>query len=232
VSSFNDYKDLIQSVASQRGYDPARLAAQVDQESGFNKEKLNASGAKGLMQFMAANAKEYGLIRLDAAGKTVDHRGDPRASLDAGVRRMENFEGRYAAFNHDKHAFALAAYNSAPNVVDKAIRAVQASGASVDWATVRDASWVDMKGRSHYYLPKETREYVDNVQSKEMDYSARYANPDKSVTEVKAPTDSYAASISELLSKTLDLQKEPSPPAASPNLGITNIPSGNGGPSL
>lgn len=92
-------------------------------------------GAVGLWQFMPGTAKENGL-RIDYY---VDERQDPVKSTRAAIRYLTSLYERY-----DDWALALAAYNSGPGRVNRAIR----RGRSRDFWRIRR------------YLPRETRNYV------------------------------------------------------------------------
>jgi len=104
-------------------------------ESGLNAEAYSRAGAAGLWQFMKGTGKEFDLT----VNKTVDERMDPLKSTDAAARYLQKLYERY-----DDWALALAAYNSGPGRVNRAIR----KGRSKNF-------WVIQR-----YLPKETRNYV------------------------------------------------------------------------
>lgn len=135
--SFLDLKPLIASIAAGHSYDAALLAAQVHTESAFNPDAQSPAGAQGLMQFMPATWREWGLGRSPF---------DPSASLDAGVRYMRSLLSRYTGAT-DPVALALAAYNVGMGNVDKAIKATGRT------------DWNGIKG----LLPKETQDYVPKI---------------------------------------------------------------------
>jgi membrane-bound lytic murein transglycosylase D len=94
------------------------------------------AGATGLWQFMYGTAKENGL-RITSY---IDERKSPRASTDAACKYLKRLYNMYDDWN-----LALAAYNSGPGNVNKAIR--RAGGKKDYWAI-----WA--------HLPRETRGYV------------------------------------------------------------------------
>jgi membrane-bound lytic murein transglycosylase D len=105
-------------------------------ESALNPQANSRAGAKGLWQFMYATGKMYHLN----VTSYEDIRFDPYASTIAACRYLKFLHGLYGDWN-----LALAAYNSGPGNVNKAIR--RAGG-------VKDY-WVVRK-----FLPQETSSYV------------------------------------------------------------------------
>ncbi|MCF8369017.1 MAG: LysM peptidoglycan-binding domain-containing protein [Bacteroidales bacterium] len=105
-------------------------------ESALNPTANSRAGAKGLWQFMYSTGKLYGL----KVNSLVDDRFDPIKSTDAACRHLQDLYNIYGNW-----ALALAAYNSGPGNVNKAIR--RAGGTKSYWAV-----WP--------YLPRETRGYV------------------------------------------------------------------------
>ena len=105
-------------------------------ESALNPTAGSKAGAKGLWQFMRGTGSEYGL----KVSSLVDDRFDPEKETDAACRYLKNLYSRYGDW-----FLVLAAYNSGPGTVNKAI--VRAGGVKNYWAI-----WP--------YLPEETRGYV------------------------------------------------------------------------
>lgn len=105
-------------------------------ESALNPTAGSRAGAKGLWQFMYATGKLYGL----KSSTLVEDRFDPIKATEAACLYMLDLYNRY----HDWF-LVLAAYNSGPGTVNKAI--VRAGGVMDYWAI-----WP--------YLPKETKSYV------------------------------------------------------------------------
>lgn len=104
-------------------------------ESALNPSAVSRAGARGLWQFMPATGREYDLH----ATNYVDDRSDPHKSSEAAARMLSNLYRSYGDW-----ALALAAYNSGPGRVNRAIRAAKSRN-----------FWKVKK-----YLPKETRGYV------------------------------------------------------------------------
>ncbi|MFN0031611.1 MAG: LysM peptidoglycan-binding domain-containing protein [Flavobacteriales bacterium] len=105
-------------------------------ESALNPTAISRAGAGGLWQFMVATGKQYG---LDVTSYQ-DERFDAYKSTDAACR--------YLRFLYDTFGdwqLALAAYNSGPGNVNKAIRR---SGGKKDFWSIKP------------FLPKETQGYV------------------------------------------------------------------------
>ncbi len=105
-------------------------------ESALNPRARSRGGATGLWQFMYGTGKENGLL-IDSY---VDERMDPIKSTEAACKYLSRLYKIYGDWN-----LVLAAYNSGPGNVNKAIRR---SGGSRDFWEIKQ------------YLPKETRGYV------------------------------------------------------------------------
>lgn len=105
-------------------------------ESALNPEARSRVGATGLWQFMYYTGKVYGL----EATSYVDDRNDPVKATTAACKHFKDLYNMY----HD-WLLVLAAYNSGPGNVNKAIRR---SGGKMNFWEIRN------------YLPRETRDYV------------------------------------------------------------------------
>lgn len=105
-------------------------------ESALNPTAGSRVGAKGLWQFMYATGKMYGLNQ----NSMVDDRFDPYKETEAACQYMLDLYDIYNDWN-----LVLAAYNSGPGNVNRAIR--RAGGLKDYWAI-----WP--------FLPRETRGYV------------------------------------------------------------------------
>lgn len=105
-------------------------------ESALNPTAGSRVGAKGLWQFMYATGKMYGLNQTSM----VDDRFDPYKATEAACQYLLDLYAIYHDWN-----LVLAAYNSGPGNVNRAIR--RAGGLKNYWAI-----WP--------YLPRETRGYV------------------------------------------------------------------------
>ena len=105
-------------------------------ESALNPKAQSRVRASGLWQFMLRTGKSYGL----ESNSLVEERFDPVKSTWAAVRYLKELYGIY----NDWH-LVLAAYNSGPGNVNKAIRR---AGGSTDYWDI------------YPYLPRETRGYV------------------------------------------------------------------------
>ena len=105
-------------------------------ESALNPTAGSKAGAKGLWQFMSFTGAEYGL----RVSSLVDERFDPEKETEAACQYLKSLYARYGDW-----FLVLAAYNSGPGTVNKAI--LRAGGVRNYWAI-----WP--------YLPAETRGYV------------------------------------------------------------------------
>jgi len=105
-------------------------------ESALNPTAISRAGAAGLWQFMPGTGKMYG---LDITSYQ-DERFDPIKETEAACKYLRFLYNTFGDWN-----LALAAYNSGPGNVNKAIR--RANGKKDFWAIKQ-------------YLPKETQGYV------------------------------------------------------------------------
>ena len=105
-------------------------------ESALNPRAKSPVGASGLWQFMYPTGKQYGLN----VSSYVDERRDPYLETVAAARFMRDLYRMFGDWN-----LVLAAYNSGPGNVKKAIRR---SGGHRNFWYIRP------------YLPRETRGYV------------------------------------------------------------------------
>lgn len=105
-------------------------------ESALNPSARSHMGATGLWQFMYQTGKIYNL----EVSSYIDERSDPYRATEAACMYLENLYQMYGDWS-----MALAAYNSGPGNVSKAIRR---SGGSTNYWNIRR------------YLPRETAAYV------------------------------------------------------------------------
>jgi membrane-bound lytic murein transglycosylase D len=105
-------------------------------ESALKPTAKSSAGAVGLWQFMYPTGKMYGLN----INSYVDERSDPIRATEAACQYLSTL---YALYND--WDMALAAYNSGPGNVNKAIRR---AGGSMNYWKIRP------------YLPRETASYV------------------------------------------------------------------------
>ena len=110
------YDSHFQSAEDKYGLPTGLLSTIGFHESGFDSSAVSDAGARGLMQFMPATAKEYGI-----------NPHDPLASIDAAGKKIS---GLYHYYNGDMQK-AVAAYNYGEGNLDKAI--VRADKAGEHW---------------------------------------------------------------------------------------------------
>jgi membrane-bound lytic murein transglycosylase D len=129
------YFPLFEEALSRHGI-PLEMKYLAVVESALNPSAISPAGAGGLWQFMVSTGKMYGLN----VSSYQDDRFDPIKSTEAACQYLKYLYGLYNSWE-----LALAAYNSGPGNVNKAIRR---SGGKKDF-------W-DIKA----FLPKETQGYV------------------------------------------------------------------------
>ncbi len=129
------YYPMFESILDK--YDiPLELKHLAIVESALNPRAKSPMGATGLWQFMYATGKQYGLY----VSSYVDERYDPYLETEAAAKYMRNLYKMFGDWN-----LVLAAYNSGPGNVRKAIR--RSGGHRNYWYLSP-------------YLPRETRGYV------------------------------------------------------------------------
>jgi len=130
------YREMIEKTFREEGV-PLDLIYLAQAESGFQPLALSRAGARGMWQFMAGRASEYGMAR----NWWLDERQDPVRSTRAAARHLKDL---YAQFGD--WYLAMAAYNSGPGNVQAAVRR---TGYADFWQLYkRDV------------LPRETKNYV------------------------------------------------------------------------
>jgi membrane-bound lytic murein transglycosylase D len=134
------FEPMITDALRDKGL-PAELLHLPLVESGFSVTALSRARALGLWQFMAGTARIEGL----EVSAWLDERRDPERATLAAVQHLERLQRRYGSWY-----LALAAYNSGPGRVDRALAARGLPIRSPD-----SAFWTIRSG-----LPAETRDYV------------------------------------------------------------------------
>jgi len=129
------YFPLFEEVLDRRGV-PIEFRYLPIIESAFNPHAVSKAGATGLWQLMYGTGKHMG-ININSF---VDERRDPTKSTEAAVKYLKMMYDIYG----DWH-LVLAAYNSGPGNVNKAI--ARSGGSRNFWSIMP-------------YLPSETRSYV------------------------------------------------------------------------
>ncbi|MCS6934077.1 MAG: LysM peptidoglycan-binding domain-containing protein [Chitinophagales bacterium] len=129
------YFPLFEEILDKHGL-PLELKYLPVIESAFNPIAVSRAGATGLWQLMYTTGQMYGVH----ADTYVDERRDPRKATEAAAAYLKDLYKMYGDW-----ALVLAAYNSGPGNVNKAI--VRAGGIKNFWAIM-------------HYLPAETRNYV------------------------------------------------------------------------
>ncbi|MCB1044618.1 MAG: transglycosylase SLT domain-containing protein [Acidobacteria bacterium] len=126
---------------------PPDLSYMVLVESSFKPGSKSGAGAVGIWQFMPPTARSYGLT----VNKEVDERYDIPKSTHAAAKYLRDLILEFGS-GHSV-MLALAAYNTGPTRVRKAVR-------KVDDPIRQRNFWYLYRTRA---LPRETREYVPKI---------------------------------------------------------------------
>lgn len=98
------YSELIAAAAEAHGVDPILVQALIQVESNYQPRARSSKGAMGLMQLMPSVAREY----------KVRNAYDPKANIDAGIRKLKVLMDKFGVVD-----LALAAYNAGEGAVLK-----------------------------------------------------------------------------------------------------------------
>lgn len=133
------YRPMIEKIFVEEGI-PLGLIYLAQAESLFKPKAVSRSKAKGMWQFMSARGKEYGLRQ----NWWIDERLDPQKSTRAAARHLKDLYDQFGDWY-----LAMAAYNSGPNRVR---RAINQTGDANFWTLADQRK-----------LPKETRNYIPTI---------------------------------------------------------------------
>ena len=148
------HEDIIRQQATQKGLDPALVAAVIYAESHF-RDQTSSAGARGLMQITPATARAIAA----RSGGTAFEEGDlasPQINIAYGTYYLRLLLHKYDG----NVVLALAAYNAGQANVDGWVAKARASGEPFSVAA---------------HIPfAETRAYVDRVLQARRDYRSTY----------------------------------------------------------
>lgn len=178
--SLQDFRGMIQDVASRKGWDAALLAAQAWAESGWDPAviygpRVSSAGAKGMMQFMDKTWAAFG------HGRSV---WDPLAALEGAVEYLRHIQAVLGSGLASPLELTLASYNWGEGNVQKLIRGT----GRTDWAYLVTVPHPTKPGL--LWVPDETRKYVAKILDKARGYAAIFggtAAPAPPLPEAPAP---------------------------------------------
>jgi membrane-bound lytic murein transglycosylase F len=112
IDQLSPYDDIVHKYADHFSFDWRLIVALMYQESRFNPRAVSSSGASGLMQVLPATAQTIGVGDLE----------NPDNSIHAGVLYLDRLRSQFEEELplSDRLWFALAAYNSGYNRVQRA----------------------------------------------------------------------------------------------------------------
>ena len=165
IFSLSDfYFPLFESELVQQSV-PLELKYLAIVESALNPQAKSPAGAVGLWQFMYQTGKAYGL----EVNSYQDERMQPEQATQAAVAYLKDLHQSFDDWN-----LAIAAYNSGPGNVSKAVRR---SGGLTNFWNIK------------YFLPRETAGYVPSFQA--IMYIFEYAD-EHNINYTKPPVFRYA----------------------------------------
>jgi soluble lytic murein transglycosylase-like protein len=136
-------ENMINTIPKQYGVDPKLVKAIASTESSMNPKAIGPDtrfgNAKGLMQLIDATAKSL----------KVKDPFDPEQSIVGASKLLKELEGSFGQYKDPR--FIMAAYNSNPRTLNRAIARVRKQGKGVTWSNVSE------------YMPQETQDYVIKV---------------------------------------------------------------------
>lgn len=188
IANSQIYFPVIEEILDRKGL-PLELKYLPVVESAFNPVAVSRAGATGLWQLMYGTGAQLGLN----INSYIDERRDPVKATEAAADYLKKLYDFYGDWQ-----LVLAAYNSGPGTVNKAI--ARAGGAKNFWAICN-------------YLPAETRSYVPTyiaiayVMSYYQDYKLVSAEPKRELYAVDTVLISAKVSlkhISEVLGIPVD----------------------------
>lgn len=133
------YHSVLRQILQDEGV-PESLLSLALVESGFRRDARSPYGAVGIWQFIKSTAVSYGL----EVGFLSDQRKDPVLSTIAAARMLRDLYERFGDW-----LLAIAAYNSGPARIE---RAIKAAGSRDFWQLARSG-----------HLPNETKKFVPRV---------------------------------------------------------------------
>jgi soluble lytic murein transglycosylase len=148
------HEDIIRQQATDKGLDPALIAAVIYQETKF-RDRTSSAGAKGLMQLMPGTA-EFIAHKSGGTSFELQDLGTPQINIAYGSWYLRYLIGRY----NGNQVLAIAAYNAGEDNVDKW---VARAGGAASFDANRDIPF------------PETRAYVQGVLDKRGAYRRNYA---------------------------------------------------------
>lgn len=151
------YKEIIKLAARRAGIDENVFSKLVSVESGFNPKAQSNAGAKGIVQFMPATAKEYGITEEKLLS---DDQLDMQDVADAGAKHFS----KLLKANNDDYRLALAAYNGgqgAVNFVKKQLGKSNITGE--DWVKFMEERNVSNPTQKKSAWQTQTLDYVKKI---------------------------------------------------------------------
>ena len=177
------YRPMIQRILDEEGV-PQELVYLAQAESGFQPRAVSRKKATGMWQFIQSRGQEYGLMQREG----TDDRLDPEKATRAAARHLRDLYHEFGDWY-----LALAAYNSGPHNVS---RAVERTGYANVWEL-----------RNRKVLPKETCNYLPIILALTImaknprEYGLEKLQPDPPIEydTIEVPTATHLGLIADIL---------------------------------
>ena len=154
---FQQYDQLIRTVAEEHRIDPMLVKAVIWRESRFDPMKFGGAGERGLMQLTEGAAKEWAQDSR-VADFRVEELMDPKVNVQAGTWYLARAMKRWSK-QSDPVPFALAEYNAGASRAQR-------------WAGGDDIVIPPNTFRENIDFPG-TRKYVDQIMARRDFYKRR-----------------------------------------------------------
>lgn len=116
------YKEMVEKQAGDANHHEFVAAIMAAENPDLNPAAVSPTGCKGLMQFCAATAYDYGLCGDDRC-RTNDRRAEATPSIEKGSIYLRDIKNRFGKYGNDEMVeyYTTSAYNGGPELIERAI---------------------------------------------------------------------------------------------------------------